>query len=94
MWYDSVNITKALVTKIEKQHTGNLKVSGDGYEDGIYDIFLNGSLIIPSVSTYHDRTFKVMLIDETFMIQVTELVVTTIGKLFKLTYVSKSFSYR
>ncbi|KAJ8042568.1 hypothetical protein HOLleu_09347 [Holothuria leucospilota] len=77
VWHDSLNVTEALVTKIEKQDTGNIKVSGSGYEDGIYDIFLNGSLIIPTVTIYHNRTFKVTVIDENLIVNATVVVVAT-----------------
>ncbi|KAJ8050969.1 hypothetical protein HOLleu_04362 [Holothuria leucospilota] len=79
VWYDSLIITEAFVTKIERQDTGKLKVSGDGYEGGSYDIFLNGSLRIPSVTIYHDRVFKVVLLDENLIVNSTDVIVVTIA---------------
>ncbi|KAJ8042588.1 hypothetical protein HOLleu_09374 [Holothuria leucospilota] len=64
VWYDSSNIEQAQVTRLEKQQNGILKASGDGYESGGYDILLNGSLIIRSVTIHHERSFKVLLVDK------------------------------
>lgn len=78
VWYDSTNTSEAKVTRLEKQENGALEVSGNGYDSGYYDMFSNGSLIIPSVSVYYDRTYKVVLIDEVYNVENADILVMTI----------------
>lgn len=55
-WYDNATdlSAKPIMTY------ANFQKGGSGYARGEYDIFDNGTLIIPKVSIYHERIFKVI----------------------------------
>lgn len=59
-WYE--NATDGNIVPVLSY--SHLVKTGSKYESGEYDILSNGSLVIKNVSIYHERTFKVMCIDE------------------------------
>ncbi|KAJ8050965.1 hypothetical protein HOLleu_04357 [Holothuria leucospilota] len=64
VWYDSEDNRGSQVARIERQADKSLRISENSAEGGTYRIALNGSLIIPLVSTHHDRNFTVFIVDE------------------------------
>ncbi|KAJ8042939.1 hypothetical protein HOLleu_09831 [Holothuria leucospilota] len=68
-WYLHVKPGYQIVIRLEKQEDGSVFRSGDGYTEGKFDIFSNGSLIITNISSFHNQTFKVVHLDENLRVK-------------------------